>query len=483
MTPDRTGDSLGPCMSRFVANHIGLNFPPEREADLMRGLHSAAKDAGFDSTGEYSAWLQSREPLPAALHLLASHLTIGETYFFREEQALRALSQHILPGIIATRRGRNQHLRLWSAACSTGEEAYSLAIMVRELLPDWGEWAITLLATDINPQSLEKALAGVYGEWSFRTLPPDIRARYFTPTKDRRFEIGEAIRRQVTFAEANLAADSAPEFPSEAANMDVILCRNLLIYFTAEQGQKLVAKLHSALAPGGCLAVSPSEFSQYLFSRFVPMNFPGTMLYRRPLPDERPAEKPRITKRPPAIPQRSATGQQPTPAPQRPATATAAQRRITTSETSTSSTKEDHASRARALADQGKLNDALTPCEQWIRAEKVNPAAHYLHATVLRELGDREAARRSLQTCIYLQPDFALAHFALGNLAHGAGRETEAQRHYRNAQRVLDAQPPDTPLPESEGLTAGRVAAIVRSLLEPDNSGNTRAGSPNHALR
>ena len=107
----------------------------------------------------------------------------------------------------------------------------------------------------------------------------------------------------------------------------------------------------------------------------------------------------------------------------------------------------------------------------------MEPAAHYLYATVLQDLGDQDGARRSLQRCIYLQPDFALAYFALGNLARGAGQQAESQRHYRNAQRLLDAEPADAPLRESEGLTAGRMAAIVRSLLEPDDSGTAAPGS------
>lgn len=479
MSPDRPETPLGPSMARFVATHLGLSFPPEREAELLRGLQGAARNAGFDSAARYSEWLLSHAPLPATLHQLAAHLTVGETYFYREEQALRALSQHILPRLIAARRGNAQHLRLWSAACSTGEEAYSLAIMLRELLPDWDDWRLTLLATDINPYSLEKAAAGVFGEWSFRTLPPDLRARYFTPTQDRRFAISETIKRRVTFAQANLAADTAPEFPSEASAMDVVLCRNLLIYFTAEQGKKLVARLHSALAPGGCLAVSPSEFSQYLFSRFDTLDFPGTMLYRRPVGNERPAGKPRIRK-PASGVVLPATPPAPTQAVQ-PAVAPPARRVVATLETPAPLTREDYATRARSLANLGRLSDALGPCEEWIKADKVDPAAHYLHATVLMELGDRDGARRSLRRCIYLQPDFALAHFALGNLARGGGQHDESQRHYRNAQRLLEAQPQDAALPESEGLTAGRVAAIVRSLLQPDHPEITPAGNK-HAV-
>jgi chemotaxis protein methyltransferase CheR len=119
----------------------------------------------------------------------------------------------------------------------------------------------------------------------------------------------------------------------------------------------------------------------------------------------------------------------------------------------------------RALANQGQLAAALGWSERWIAADKMDCAAHYLHAMILEEQGEREAARRSLQRAVYLQPEFALAHFALGNLAR-ADASSEASRHFENALRLLRACPPDEPLPESDGLGAGRLMEIIATVLK-----------------
>jgi len=120
---------------------------------------------------------------------------------------------------------------------------------------------------------------------------------------------------------------------------------------------------------------------------------------------------------------------------------------------------------ARALANQGQLSDALVWSERWIAADKIDSAARYLHAMILQEMGEHEAARRSLQRAVYLRPDFALAHFALGNLARAELSSTEANRHYANALHLLRGCPPHELLPESDGMTAGRLAEIIATVL------------------
>ena len=125
---------------------------------------------------------------------------------------------------------------------------------------------------------------------------------------------------------------------------------------------------------------------------------------------------------------------------------------------------------ARALANQGKLAEALTWCDRWIAAEKLNAAGHYLRAVVLLEQGNPEQARRSLQRAIYLHPDFVLAHFSLGNLARRSGRNGEADKHFANALHLLARLQPDTPLPESDGLTAARLTETITALTSLEHA-------------
>jgi chemotaxis protein methyltransferase CheR len=477
MQSDVTRDALWRQLSEFVAQATGLHFPAERHADLQRGIATAATEFGFPDATSYADWLLSAPLTRPQLHALASHLTVGETYFFRERKAFDALAESILPELLRRRRDRVQRLRLWSAACSTGEEAYSLAILVQQLLPDWRDWEVTVLATDINERSLQRAVAGVYGEWSFRESSPDFKERYFTRGADGRFTVAPEIKQCVRFAHLNLAQDASASQAIATGSMDIIFCRNLLIYFTAAHARKLVENLRRSLADEGWLVVSPSECSQVLFSQFVAVNFPGSILYRKrnteagsPLnwappffaaPAENAATasdppRPSVTEPAYAVPrERQAIPE--AVAEDLPAMAEQALQAGAKSSQSVSL-------EARSLANQGRLDEALVWCERWIAANRIDAAAHYVHASVLQEMGKREAARRSMQRAIYLQPEFALAHFALGNFARADARPAEADRHFANALHALRDCPPDALLPESDGLTAGRLAEIIGTL-------------------
>ena len=487
MQTDGVPDALWGRLSEFIAQNTGLHFPPERRSDLQRGFTAAAAEFGFADTARCADWLLSASLTRPQLHTLASHLTVGETYFFRERRTFDALAQRILPELLRRRRGREQRLRLWSAACSTGEEPYSLAILLQQLLPDWRDWHITILATDINPRFLQKAAAGVYGEWSFRESPSWFKDRYFTRTRDGRFAVEPQIRNCVSFAPMNLAQDCFPSLATDTNAMDVIFCRNVLMYFTPVQARKVVENLHSALTDDGWLAVSPAECSQDLFSRYVAVNFPDSILYRKFNAEEQnstwtpvlsdtatestawafdgaqlstpvvaaPAQIP--TSDTPSVPPQ--TEQRPLGSIQRRA------KRSASPDESRASRPQPFSVLARTLANRGKLADAVAWSERWIAADKIDPAAHYLHAMVLQEMGESEAARHSLHRAIYLQPDFALAHFALGNLARAASRGSAANKHFANALHVLRGCPPDELLPESEGMTAGRLKEIIGTLL------------------
>jgi chemotaxis protein methyltransferase CheR len=480
-------------LSDIIASRMGLHFPPERRSDLCRALNEAAPELGFEDAAACAESLLAAPPSPAQLRTLATHLTIGETYFFRERPSFNALATQVLPVLIHRKRGTDRRLRVWSAACSTGEEAYSLAILLQQLLPDWREWKLSILATDINARFLRKAEQGVYGDWSFRESPPEFRDRYFSLTGERKYRVRPEVRELVTFAELNLAQDRFPSVTNDTNAMDLILCRNLLIYFTPGHARKLIAGLRDSLVDDGWLIVSPSECSQALFSGFTPVNFPGSILYRKgarkvPASDDPPPSR---ALNEPAVAQWAAPlpapPLEPAPVVEAPpvpavashaATRDAAQQlyeqgrygdavtllRAALDEDTQRDQPQLLALLAHALANQGDLAAALAASERWTATEKLEPAAHYLNAMVLQELGERARARAALQRAVYLQPEFTLAHFALGNCARAEARHAEAQRHFANAARLLHGHPPDETLPQSEGLTAGRLREIIAAL-------------------
>lgn len=492
MRPDPVPEAHRSQLSDVIARTLGLHFPQERWSDLQRGLEGAAKEWGDADATASAGRLLSKPLTPSQLEVLAGHLTIGETYFFREKKTFAALAQQILPALIQARRGREQRLRIWSAGCCTGEEAYSLAIVVHQLLPDLADWQVTIRATDLNPRFLRKAVAGAYGEWSFRDTPKDLRARYFSPGGNGRHVVVPAIRQMVTFAPLNLATDSYPSPETDTHAMDLIFCRNVLMYFTPAQARNVVGRFHRALVDGGWLAVSPTEASQALFPQFVAESSPDTILYRKdaarpgggrpppaavpepPPPFFAPVEAPRwqANEEPAAAaqPRRPAPSRPPPPSPE----AARASRQLAqalyeqgryaeVADTLVPSADDAPAFSllARASANQGLQAEALAWCDRWIVADKLDSGAHYLRAIILLERGEAPQARSSLQRAVYLDPGFILAHFALGNLARGGKRPAEAEKHFGNALQLLARCQPNDVLPASDGLTAGRLAEAI----------------------
>ncbi len=450
-------DSLLSRLSEALAAQMGLHFPKERWRDLERGIAAAARDFHLPDAEACARWLLSAAPARDQIEVLASHLTVGETYFFREPRSFEILEQQILPELIRSRRDGERRLRIWSAGCATGEEPYSIAMLLDRLIPDPGEWNVTLLATDINPRFLGKAAEGAYGAWSFRGTPDWIRERYFKTRRDGRFELDPRIRKRVTFSYLNLAEDAYPSLAGNTNAMDVILCRNVLMYFAAERAAKVADGLHRCLLDGGWLIVGPAETSHTLFSRFATVNFPGVVLYRKTAhAGPRPVFGQRVLPRQEPSPQAGVASPEPLvqnlPIPREPPRET-----IRAEEPGLDG-------RARSCANEGRLAEAAKWCEQAIAADKLNPARHYLLANIRREQGQNDAAAQSLQHALYLDPDFVLAHFALGNLRLSQGRRREAERHFENAQALLRSRPQDEILPEAEGLTAGRLGEIIASV-------------------
>lgn len=432
-----------------VAEATGLNFPRERWSDLKRGLAAAAEEFGFDDVPACVEWLLSAPLTTDQKQILASHLTVGETYFFRDKNLFATLATHILPELIRTGRCREKRLRIWSAGCCTGEEAYSLAILLHQVLPDLADWNVTILATDINARFLKKATAGAYSPWSFRDTPPDFRELYFTQSGDSTYTVAPHIKKMVTFAQANLVEDTPASGPGSIAPMDLIVCRNVLMYLTPAKTRTVISNLYRSLNDGGVLAVSPSEASHDLFPQFSTCNYSGVILFRK----EHQIDQ---LLRVPAGAQVPVFNPEPADVPMTP--------RIAAQHTEIAPEPSGSFAMARVLANEGKLAGALAKCNQCIAADPLDPEAHYLRAVILLECEDYAGARRSLQTALYLDPRFVLAHFTLGNLANEQGEIGAADKHFANALDLLkNLQPPEL-LPASDGLTAGRLAEIITSF-------------------
>lgn len=449
-------------LSDVLAARLGLHFPANRWGDLERGIVAAAPDFGMPDALSCAHWLLSAPITQREVEILARHLTVGETYFFREKESFDVFEQHIVPALLHAHAGAERRLRIWSAGCCTGEEAYSIAMLLDRLIPDADAWHTTVLATDINPAFLRKAADGEYGEWSFRGTPDWIKDRYFQPLRGGRFKLDERIRKRVSFSYLNLAADTYPTLSSNTNAMDVIFCRNVLMYFSAERARMVIDNFYRALVDGGWLIVSPAETSSTLFSRFTTVAFAGAILYRK----EASASAPRFV-RTDSLPESWRLTEAATPAVEAlPEVMPAASPPAAAGNDSVPipAELEQLIGKARDCANQGWLDEAAVWCGRAIAADKLNPAHHYLMAVIQQEQGQGAAAAQSLARALYIDPHFVLAHYALGNLRQSQGQRREAQRHFDNVRASLRALPPDDILPESDGLTAGRLAEIMVSM-------------------
>jgi chemotaxis protein methyltransferase CheR len=477
-----------------VARHLGLHFPKERWLDLQRGVCGAAKECGYSDLNNYVQGLLSPTLTQRQMEVLARCLTVGETYFFREKRSLEVLERDIVPEFIRACAGLGRAIRIWSAGCATGEEPYSVAIVLSKLMAGLKTWNIEILATDLNSRSLLKASEGIYGEWSFRGTPPWVRSAYFEAVEEDRWAITPAIKKMVTFAQLNLIDDAYPPVSNCPNGLDVIFCRNVLMYLTPEGMRKVVRQLHRSLATDGWLIVSPTETSQQLFSEFATVSFGDVTFYRKSatLPPTTLALPVYAAARSSVKPERIFEAPEPTRT-----SSLDTSRKDSHSEARSQNTvppavsceqalalyeqgRYDEVERvirallsddgndaspmlllARTYANQGKLPAALALCDKAIAADKMAARAYYLRGTILQEQGSLPEAILAFKQAVYADQEFMLAHFALGSLALKQRRLKQSEKHFANVLFLLARFQSEDVVPESEGLSVGRLREMI----------------------
>ncbi|MGL5058626.1 MAG: CheR family methyltransferase [Microcoleus sp.] len=213
-------------------------------------------------------------------------LTTNESYFMRDKGQFLLLEKVILPELIEQKiklqktLGTQPTLRIWSAGCSTGEEPYSLAILLQQLIANWSQWNILVLGTDLNEVAIEKAQRGVYSSWSFRLVDPQVQNRYFKRHRDE-WEIDKKLRNLVEFKLVNLVTDNFPSIYHDIYNMDLILCRNVFVYFESKYTSIALKKFAKTLRPGGYLMTGHAEVYGQSMSEFQTKVFPESVVYQR----------------------------------------------------------------------------------------------------------------------------------------------------------------------------------------------------------
>jgi chemotaxis protein methyltransferase CheR len=471
--PDPGDDPAYAALKARIIARTGHHYYIDKDELLAERLHRRFRATAIADCAAYSALLADRSRGEAEWANLEAEITVGETFFFRYAEQFQALRETILPALIAA-HGHDRTLRIWSAGCSTGAEPYSLAILVREALGDaLPDWRIVILGTDISVEALATARAAEYGRWALRTMPPEDRLRYFTrlpPAPGIRREGGFALRPEyralVRFERGNLLSLIEPKVPP-GEGFDLILCRNVLIYFEAETVTAVVRGLGRRLRPDGWMLLGHAEPNP-TFSGFLdPVSLPGTVAYRR-LADAAPALAPRPV--PPAVePARSAPRFHEADAPDdadgpvgtEVATILAPPRPtlLPTLEPGDADAPADDLARIRALADAGETGAAWRVLRDALARDPTDPALRFYEGLLARTLGRDVEAERALRAALYLDRGFVMAHYHLGLLLIALGRREEAARALDNAIALSQALGPNTLLLEGDGAAAGEIAA------------------------
>ena len=513
LTAQNIPDHLISDLADVIKMRTGLYFPKERRRDLKRSLVSVAKDLGFDDLKACVQLLVSPDLTKKQLDTLIIHLTIGETFFFRDKNLFQVIKDQILARWVQLRQGNNNSLRFWSAGCCTGEEPYSIAMLLDQMKPEIQDWKITILATDINAHFLKKAEKGFYSRWSFRDTPDNIVKRYFKKRGENRFEIAARLKKMVNFCQLNLAEKNFPLPLNDAHSMDMIFCRNVLMYFAPETRARVIRRLTQSLVEGGWLIVSPSETAFVQQPDLNTVRFPGAVLHRKgPVRKDDPVAsfpfgearkkgpepvrlKRKNHKKAPCLPLKQ---EDTMPAKLRrwtdikdgenleklkqdiyqEALSLYEMRRYEESAKKLSEllsdvkknggdfllSSESMALLAKACANLGRLEKAIKWSRQAVNTEKLNPGHHHLLSTIYQEQGDIKGSIRSLKHALYLDPEFVLAHFALGNLTFKEGRFSESMKHFKNSRALLLSMEPEGILPYSDGMTAGRLIEVINAM-------------------
>jgi chemotaxis protein methyltransferase CheR len=481
----------------FILERIGLDFTEDKRPMLRGGLAEVMEANGCQDLDRFYLMLFTQSATGALWDQLVSALTVGETYFYRNTSHFEALRQHILPEIIAQREHSTRRIRIWSAGCSTGEEPYSVAILLREIIPNLETWNITILATDINREALTKAQAGRYGAWSFRGIEKRIQNTYFH-LDGTHYVIDDRIKRMVTFAYLNLVGDRYPSLTNNTNAMDIILCRNVTIYFTAPVTIEVIKRFHQTLTDGGWLIPGSSEPNMAYYSDFEIRSFPGTVVYQkakspapataRPVGQARPQVSAPFSEtstfRPQLLEPHRPNGQAA-------AKVIPASTLIDPFEVAQQLIQDGQLDQAlvqlhkkidldpncvpayytlgKLYANQGNLEEARAWCEKALQRDKLHAEPYYTLSLVYQEYGLLDQAVEALKRAVYLDREFILAHYNLAQIYQRQGDAASARRSLQNVLRLLDGRPRDALVPEGDGLTAGRLRELVEHALAGEN--------------
>jgi len=272
-------DSLLQDISSLILHKTGIKIRSEDSSNLLQKISKRIQALRMKDGFEYLQLLTSTsKESRAEWDKLVSLITTGESYFLRDRGQIKLIQAHLLPDLINKMQGQKQ-LNLLSAGCSTGEEVYSLAIVMQENFPELDSWNVNLFGIDLNKEAISKAVQGIYPEWSFRGVENKYRSVYFR-RQEAGWQIIDSLRQKVKFRQCNLVEDDLSFFP--IGTVDLIICRNVFIYFDKDKIALVLSKFVDLLRPGGYLLTGHTELQEQDITPLVVHSYPESLVYQKP---------------------------------------------------------------------------------------------------------------------------------------------------------------------------------------------------------
>ncbi len=420
-------------IAELITQKAGITFPNNKIKRLEKAVYKRMHSVNLDDISSYYIQLMSdTEEFKRLIQLI----TVSETRFFRHAFQFESLRNYLLTNNKSLILPDNYYY-IWSACCSTGEEAYSISMLVEELESSIGPTSIRIIATDIDKNSLAKAKAGIYSQKDINNVPEKYK-KFFKKIKDDIYEIERSIKKRIYFSYFNIVDD--PECLLPVSEFKVIFCRNVFIYFSKEAIQKALSKIVTLLAPGGLLYPSPTELA----------------LVEHPLLRLRSSADAFFIKEEVYKEVKHKTDY-----------------KWEKQQIHNIRKQIELLKKAKSAADRGDYALAVRLCKEIIYSQNPKAEAFFIYALVLAEMGDDKGALRALQQALEVEPSFSIAYLWQGNLLLKQGKIDEALAAYNKVLQCIDSNGFLGILPSiMDSITPQEIKKIALDYISTLNGGN-----------
>lgn len=441
----------------------GLAYYCDKDDELADRLSMRLGALNFTRAADYLSLLRQEPAGSQEMDLLIEHLTIGETHFFRHQEVFTALETLVLPEV--SRRAAGSCIRVWSAGCANGAEAYSIGILLKQLQASGAiAGAASVIGTDISRRSLERATRAEYSDWDLRDTSAEVRACCFQ--RDHKWWVlNPEYRRLASFQYHNLVQHPLPSLLHNLCAFNIVLCRNVLMYFDTATVRRIVHQLHDTLVEGGWLIVGHAEANVELFAAFETVNVPGAVLYRK---TARVSESRLESSR--SVPIGRAKCVQDAPGPLQAVKPSAATSRPQQACGEALGNEDERVylnqlEQIRRLANSGHLDQAENTCRILLQQSPLKSAPYLYLALISAQEQWHEPAIELLKKALYLDPELIVANLHLGLLYQRCG-QAHAARRYLNRTLELLSEAGAHMVPLSDGMSTADVRELVLQQLE-----------------